>query len=75
MEADWSVELAADDPLLFGASLLEQYAVARDHHGYGRDDLARLARASVTHSLMPADLAKRMLGDIDTWEANVKVKS
>ena len=55
--ADVPVVLAADDPLLFGASLLDQYAVARDHHGYGRDDLARLARASVTHSLMPAELA------------------
>lgn len=73
--ADVPVVLAADDPLLFGASLLEQYAVARDHHGYGRDDLARLARASVTHSLMPIELAERTLADIDTWEANVKVKS
>jgi adenosine deaminase len=62
------VVLAADDPLLFGASLLEQYAVARDHHGYRRADLARLARASVTHSLMPPDLAAPMLADIDTWK-------
>jgi adenosine deaminase len=62
------VVLAADDPLLFGASLLDQYAVARDHHSYQRADLARLARASVTHSAMPADLAANTLAAIDAWE-------
>jgi adenosine deaminase len=73
--ADVPVVLAADDPLLFGTSLLDQYAVARDHHGYRREDLARLARASVTHSLMPPDLAKRTLADIDTWEADLSVSA
>jgi adenosine deaminase len=68
-EAGVPVVLAADDPLLFGARLLDQYAVARDVHGYGRSDLARLARASVEHSTMPADLASRMLADITAWEA------
>jgi len=63
------VVLAADDPLLFGASLLDQYAVARDHHRYGREDLARLARASVTHSLMPPDAAAQMLTGIAEWAA------
>jgi adenosine deaminase len=63
------VVLAADDPLLFGASLLDQYAVARDHHGYQRADLARLARASVTHSTMPAERAAAMVTDIDAWLA------
>jgi adenosine deaminase len=62
------VVLAADDPLLFGASLLDQYAVARDHHGYQRADLARLARASVACSTMPSDLAGKLLAEIDAWE-------
>jgi adenosine deaminase len=61
------VVLAADDPLLFGATLLDQYAVARDHHGYGRADLARLATTSVTHSTMPPDLADELRGDIAKW--------
>jgi adenosine deaminase len=65
------VVLAADDPLLFGASLLNQYAVARDHHGYGRADLARLARASVTHSTMPAEMSASVIADIDTWERDL----
>lgn len=63
------VVLAADDPLLFGTSLLDQYAVARDMLGYSRSDLARLARASVTASCMPADLAATMLADITVWES------
>ncbi|MDQ1746864.1 MAG: adenosine deaminase [Frankiaceae bacterium] len=62
------VVLGADDPLLFGAGLVEQYAAARDVHGYGRDDLARLAAASVRHAAgMPAELATRMLADIAAW--------
>ncbi|HEX3823398.1 MAG TPA: adenosine deaminase [Mycobacteriales bacterium] len=64
------VVLAADDPLLFGASLLEQYAVARDHHGYQRADLARLARTSVTCSTMPASMAASELAAIDAWQSN-----
>jgi adenosine deaminase len=63
------VVLAADDPLLFGASLIDQYATARDHHGYLRSDLARLARASVEHSTMPVELAQTALTDIAGWAA------
>ena len=61
------VVLAADDPLLFGAGLLDQYTAARDSHGYGAQDLARLARASVDYSTMPAETSAQMHIDIDTW--------
>jgi adenosine deaminase len=61
------VVLAADDPLLFGASLLDQYAVARDQLGYGVADLARLARASVEHSTMPPDVAASVTSEITAW--------
>jgi adenosine deaminase len=64
------VVLAADDPLLFGTSLLAQYQAARDLHGYGRSDLARLARASVTHSTMPAAKAAGINAEIDSWAGN-----
>lgn len=66
-EADVPVVLAADDPLLFGAGLIDQYAAARDAHGYAAPELARLARTSVEHSAMsPADKA-RLSNDIDDW--------
>jgi adenosine deaminase len=63
------VVIAADDPLLFGASLVEQYASVRDALNYSRRDLARLAGASITHSAMPPDLAETALADIATWLA------
>lgn len=66
-EAGVPVVLAADDPLLFGAGLVDQYAAARDEHGYGRADLARLARASVEHSLMPDDRRRALLAAVDRW--------
>jgi adenosine deaminase len=61
------VVLAADDPLLFGAGLVEQYAAARDVHGYGAADLARLARTSVERSTMPAPRRTAVLAEIDAW--------
>lgn len=63
------VALAADDPLLFGSGLVEQYAVARDVHGFTRDALAALAEASIVHSTMPDDLRRTALADIAAWRA------
>lgn len=67
-DAGIPVVLAADDPLLFGASLVEQYAILRDQLGYTRSDLARLARSSIKYSTMPEPLARAAFGDIDAWE-------
>ncbi|HVT63664.1 MAG TPA: adenosine deaminase [Mycobacteriales bacterium] len=67
-EAGVPVVLAADDPLLFGASLVEQYTIARDVLAFSRAELAELARTSVSFSTMPAELAKPVMADIDAWE-------
>lgn len=69
-EAGVPVVLAADDPLLFGTGLIDQYAAARDSHGYDAADLARLARASVDHSTMPPQSRAQMHADIDAWLAD-----
>jgi adenosine deaminase len=59
--------LGADDPLLFGSRLLDQYTAAREVHGFGDDEVAELARMSVRGSRAP-DLTKdRMLAGIDGW--------
>ena len=63
------VVLAADDPLLFGAGLIDQYAAVRDVHGYDGDDLARVAAASITHSTMPAGLRADLLAEVEDWRA------
>jgi adenosine deaminase len=69
-EAGVPVVLAADDPLLFGSGLVEQYIAVRDVLGYSRSDLARLAKTSVVKSLMPADVATKITSDIDDWLAD-----
>ncbi len=61
------IVLGADDPLLFGAGLIEQYAVARDVHGFRGADLARLAGASVDASRAPDEVKQRLRAGIAEW--------
>jgi adenosine deaminase len=61
------VALGADDPLLFGSRLTEQYETARDVHGFDDVGLADLARSSVTASLAPESHRKAILQGIDSW--------
>lgn len=68
-DAGVPVVLAADDPLLFGASLVEQYAVARDVLGYSRSELADLARTSVRASTAPEGVAASVEAEIKAWES------
>ncbi|NYG06370.1 adenosine deaminase [Phycicoccus badiiscoriae] len=63
------VALGADDPLLFGSRLADQYELARTALGFSDDELAELARGSVTASRAPAELQKAALEDIDAWLA------
>jgi adenosine deaminase len=59
--------LNADDPLLFGPGLLDEYENARTTLGLDDATLAALARTSVEASGAPRDLVQRALEDIDTW--------
>src|SRR6516164_6148846 len=61
------VALGADDPLLFGSRLTAQYEIARYVHGLADNEIAELARMSVRGSTAPADVAARLLADIDAW--------
>jgi len=70
-EAGVPVVLAADDPLLFGVGLVDQYAAARDAHAYTAADLAKLARAAVEHSTMPSETKGGLLAEIGTWLSGV----
>jgi adenosine deaminase len=63
------VALGADDPLLFGSRLLDQYEAARDTHGFSDTELAELARMSVRGSAAPDDVRASLLADIDAWLA------
>ncbi len=61
------IALGADDPLLFGPRLAEQYRAARDVHGLDDAELAGLAAGSIEASCAPTDVKKRLLEDVRTW--------
>jgi adenosine deaminase len=67
MEAGAQIALGADDPLLFGSRLNEQYETARDVHGLSDVELAELARGSANGSRAPAPLKRQILTGIDRW--------
>ncbi len=61
------VALGADDPLLFGTRLADQYTMAREDLGFSDVELAELARQSVTGSRAPTEVRADALRDIDAW--------
>jgi adenosine deaminase len=67
LDAGVRVALGADDPLLFGSRLVEQYRLARDVHGLSDGQLAELARMSVNGSAAPGHIRARLLAAIDDW--------
>jgi adenosine deaminase len=69
MEAGAQIALGADDPLLFGSRLTDQYESARAVHGLSDEELAELARSSVRGSRAPRQSRNQMLTDIDAWLA------
>lgn len=71
VEAGVDVALAADDPLLFGSRLTDQYVIARDAHSFDDAGLANLARTSVAASFAPDDIKKATLTDVDVWAADL----
>ncbi|ASK65195.1 adenosine deaminase [Brachybacterium avium] len=68
LEAGAQIALGADDPLLFGARLLEQYETARS---IGLDDaeLAALAASSIRVSAATDAVARRLLDGVRAWLA------
>ncbi len=64
------VALGADDPLLFGTRLVDQYATARDVHLLDDAALAGLARASFRASRMPDTDSREAIAAVDAWLAS-----
>ncbi|MCW2587066.1 MAG: adenosine deaminase [Frankiales bacterium] len=57
------VAVGADDPLLFGADLVANYAALAPTDAEAAD----LARCSITASTAPEDLKARLLAGVDAW--------
>ncbi|MFS0701097.1 adenosine deaminase [Cellulomonas sp. 179-A 4D5 NHS] len=69
VDAGATVALGADDPLLFGSRLAEQYRTARDVHGFDDEALAELARGSIRASRAGTATRDRLLAGVDAWLA------
>jgi adenosine deaminase len=67
LDAGVPCSINADDPLLFGVGLLDEYVICRE--GLGLDDatLALCALTSIEHSGAPAEVKVRARQDIDAW--------
>ena len=61
--------LAADNPMLFGAGVADEFETARTVFGLSDKVLAELAVASVVHSAAPAGTKSRLMRDIAGWLA------
>jgi adenosine deaminase len=70
VDAGARVALGADDPLLFGSRLLDQYEIARTVHGFTDAELAGLARRSIEASLAPSGVRFQLLAGVDAWLAD-----
>lgn len=68
-DAGTRIALGADDPLIFGSRLLDQYEAARTVHGFSDDELAALARGSILGSSAPEGLKAELLVDVEAWLA------
>jgi adenosine deaminase len=69
LDAGVACSLGADDPLLFGTGLLGEYELARTELGLTDQQLAALARTSITTSNAPPDLIASATRRIDDWLA------
>ena len=59
LDAGVRCSLGADDPLLFGVDVVDEYVRAHEQMGVGIDQLAEVARTSLEASFAPADVVSR----------------
>ncbi|MDR1118824.1 MAG: adenosine deaminase [Bifidobacteriaceae bacterium] len=61
------IALNADDPLIFGSRLVDQYQMLREVHGFSDQALADLARASVLASRASETFKREAADGIGRW--------
>ncbi len=67
LEAGVRCSINADDPLLFGPGILEEYQLCRDDLALDDAVLAGVARASLQASGAPGDVVASGLAGVDAW--------
>jgi adenosine deaminase len=59
------VTLNSDDPPMFGTTLTDEYRTVANHLGFGRKELAQLARNGVGASFLPEGRKQAIIAEID----------
>jgi adenosine deaminase len=67
LDAGVRCSVNADDPLLFGSTLLGEYEVCRREFGFDDERLAAIARTSIEAACLPESVKAAALAGIDTW--------
>ena len=73
LEAGVAITLNADDELWFGASVTDQYEIARRQWGLSDVAIAAIARNGALIAGMSADNRRGFLADIDEWMVGLRV--
>lgn len=63
------VSLNTDDPLIYGCDLAGEYAATGRQFGWGRHELAAVARTSIESSFAPEDRKATLLADLEGYLA------
>jgi aminodeoxyfutalosine deaminase len=61
------VTINSDDPLLFGTSLCDEYRILASEFGYGKTDLARIARNAFEVCAVEPSVKRNLLAEFDAW--------
>jgi adenosine deaminase len=69
LDAGVPCSVNADDPLLFGPGLLDEYEICRTQLGFDDVRMAHIARCSIDHSGAPDDVKATTRAGIDAWLA------
>jgi adenosine deaminase len=69
IEAGVACSINADDPVLFNASVLSEFELAREVLGLSDEQLAACARNSISHSGAPNSVKSDSFEKIDAWLA------
>ena len=67
IESGVRCSIGADDPLLFGVDVVDEYVAAHDRMGVSVARLVEVARTSIEASFAPADVKRDALARIGNW--------
>lgn len=70
LEAGVRCSINADDPILFGPNILQEYELARHTIGLTDEQLAACALSSIECTLAPGAVKTKARTDIDAWLAS-----